>query len=306
MQVKHFTDFRSIGKEEILSIIEMAEEFKRRGYPRDLLRGRCIAMIFEKPSTRTRFAFNSAIAKLGGSSINLSTTEMQLSRGEPILDTAKVLSRYVDVIVARLYSHRTMEELAKYSEVPVVNALTDVHHPTQALADVMTIHEHAGDLNAVKLAYVGDGNNVCNSLLQIAGKLGMHMSVASPPAYSVREDILSEVVAWAKTSNAKIEIHEDPGDAVRGADFVYTDVFVSMGSEAERERRMREFIPRYQVNRTLLSYAKPTVKFMHCMPMYRGEEVTPDVADSPLSLVYEQAENRMHTFGALLRYLLGV
>lgn len=297
-------DFAPFSKDEIMNLIETAIDFKRKGYPHDLFKGKCVAAIFEKPSTRTRIALNAAVSRLGGTTINLQTSEMQLSRGEPLKDTAKVLSRYVDAIVARMNRHKVLEELASYSTIPVINALTDLHHPTQALADLMTICEYAGDLKGVKLAYIGDGNNVCNSLLQIVSKVGLNIAIATPPEYSVRDEIVREALIWASQSGAKIELLNDPIAAVRDADFVYTDVFVSMGSEEERDRRLRVFLPKYQVNASLLSYAKPNVKFMHCMPMVRGEEVTEEVADGPMSIIYDQAENRMHTFAAVLKFLL--
>ncbi len=302
---KNFIEFSNMKKEEVLEIIKLALKFKRDSYPSNALKGKIIALIFEKPSTRTRVSFTSAIYKLGGETIFLPSTELQLSRGEPIKDTARVLSRYVDAIVARVVSHSTIVELANHSSVPVINALTDKHHPCQALADLMTMMEYGGDKERLKVAYIGDGNNVCNSLVQICALVGVDISVASPRGYEVDETIKAQAFSWAKLSGAKVEFTNDPEVAVRDADFIYTDVFVSMGQELEREIKLKVFIPRYQVTETLMRLAKPDVKFMHCMPMKRGEEVEERVADGPSSIIINQAENRMHTSAALLCKLLG-
>ena len=302
---KHFIEFTGYSKEEVMEIIDLARRFKKEGYSTDSLKGKIIALIFEKPSTRTKVSFISAIYKLGGEAVPLSSTELQLARGEPIKDTARVLSRYVDAIVARVISHATIVELANHSSVPVINALSDKHHPCQALADLMTIFEYSGSKKRVKVAYIGDGNNVCTSLVQICALVGVDLSVASPKGYEVDEEIKRQAQDWAKISGAKVVFTNDPEEAARDADFLYTDVFVSMGQEQEREARMKVFIPKYQVSEKLMRLAKRDAKFMHCMPMKRGEEVEETVADGPSSIIIDQAENRMHTEAALLYKLLG-
>jgi len=302
---KHFLEFTGIKKEEVIEIIELARRFKKYGYPSNSLKGKIIALIFEKPSTRTKVSFISAIYKLGGEAVPLSSAELQLARGEPIKDTARVLSKYVDAIVARVLSHSTIVELANHSSVPVINALSDKHHPCQALADLMTIFEHSGDKTRIKVAYIGDGNNVCTSLVQICALVGVDISVASPKGYEVDEEVKAQAQSWAKTSGARIVFTNDPEEAAKDADFLYTDVFVSMGQEQEREARMKVFIPRYRVSEKLMRLAKRDAKFMHCMPMKRGEEVEESVADGPSSIIIDQAENRMHTEAALLYKLLG-
>jgi ornithine carbamoyltransferase len=301
---KHFIEFTGYSEEEVMEIIDLARRFKREGYPTGSLKGKIIALIFEKPSTRTKVSFISAIYKLGGEAVSLSSAELQLARGEPIKDTARVLSRYVDAIIARVISHATIVELANHSSVPVINALSDKHHPCQALADLMTILEYSEGKKRVKVAYIGDGNNVCTSLVQICALVGVDVSVASPKGYEVDEEIKRQAQDWAKISGAKVVFTDDPEEAARDADFLYTDVFVSMGQEQEREARMKVFIPKYQVSEKLMRLAKRDAKFMHCMPMKRGEEVEETVADGPSSIIIDQAENRMHTEAALLYKLL--
>jgi len=303
--VRHFLDFEGYASEEILYIIDMAINFKKKGYPDNKpLSGKSIALIFEKPSTRTRVSFQVAIAKLGGESIPLSVSEMQLSRGEPISDTMRVLSSYVDAVVARVYKHETLSEMIKHSSIPVINALSDKFHPCQALADMMTIKELKGNIYGVKVAYVGDGNNVCNSLIQACSLLGARISVASPKEYQPPEDVIAQAKEWGKRSGGTIELTENPEDAVRDADVVYTDVFVSMGQEGERERRLKVFYPKYKVTEKLMSLAKSDAIFMHCLPAHRGEEVEASVIDGKKSAVWQQAANRLHTEAALLLYLL--
>ena len=305
--LKHFLEFEGYSRREVSQIINLALKFKNQRYPANKpLRNKVVALIFQKPSTRTRVSFESGLARLGGSSLYLGWQELQLGRGESVADTARVMSRYVNCIVARVYSHSTLVEMADNSRVPVVNALSDKHHPCQALADIMTVWEYSRKmrLKNVKIAYVGDGNNVCNSLIQICALLGIRLSVATPREYKPDAEIVERALEWASGTGAVIELLEDPVEAVKDADFVYTDVFISMGQEEERKRRIEVFLPRYQVNRELLSHAKPHVRFMHCMPMHVGEEVTADVAYSDFSIIYDQAENRMHTEAALLLHLL--
>ena len=303
--LKHFLEYEGYSPKEVLGIIRTALRFKKYGYRgRKALSGRVIALIFQKPSTRTRVSFQSSIARLGGESIYLGWGEIQPGQRESIMDISRVMSRYVHAIVARVNRHETIEEMARNSGVPVINALSDKHHPCQALADIMTVMQFKRRLEGVKIAYVGDGNNVCNSLIQICSLLGVNLSVATPREYRPDENVVRRALMWAEKSKAEISIVEEPEEAVRDADFVYTDVFISMGQEEERERRLQIFLPKYQVNKELMEKAKPDAKFMHCMPMHIGEEVTEDVAYGSRSVIYEQAENRMHTEAALLLHLL--
>jgi ornithine carbamoyltransferase len=268
-----------------------------------LLYGKTLGMIFAKPSTRTRVSFEAAMTQLGGHAIYLGISDLQLGRGETIADTARTLSRYLDGIMARLFEHGDIVELARYSSVPVINGLTDLHHPCQTLADLLTIREHKGKLRGLKLAWVGDGNNVCNSLLLGCSLVGMNISAACPRGYEPPAAIRKHARANASKSGSKVEIMVNPEQAVTGADIVYTDVWISMGQEAEREKRLRDF-KGYQVNSKLLAKAKHDAIFMHCLPAHRGEEVTEEVIDGPCSVVFNQAENRLHAQKAVLVSLL--
>jgi len=294
--------------DEIRALIEMGLEFKRRYYAGErvipVLRGRSIAMIFEKPSTRTRVSFEVAAWQLGANAMYLGWRDLQLGRGETIADTARVLSRYVDGIVARVKEHEKVEELARYSRVPVINGLSDLSHPVQALGDYMTILEVLGRLEGVTLAFVGDGSdNVLHSLLVAGAKLGVNIRVATPRELQPDKRILEAALEAAARTGAEIRIVEDPYEAVKGADIVYTDVWVSMGQEEERERKIRLLRP-YQVNKRLMEAAGPQARFMHCLPAHRGEEVTDEVIDGPKSLVWDQAENRLHVQKAVLAALI--
>jgi len=296
------------SREEIEGLIRLGLEFKRRYYMGErrvpVLEGKSIAMIFEKPSTRTRVSFHVAAWQLGAEALSLGWNELQLGRGETIADTARVLSRYVDGIVARVREHWKVEELASHSRVPVINGLSDLSHPVQALGDYMTILELLGRLKGVTLAFVGDGSdNVLHSLLVAGAKLGVNIVVASPPQLRPDERILEAALEAARESGAEIRIVEDPVEAVEGADVVYTDVWVSMGQEAQREERIRLLRP-YQVNEELMEKAGKAI-FMHCLPAHRGEEVTDGVIDGPRSAVWVQAENRLHIQKAVLAALLG-
>jgi ornithine carbamoyltransferase len=268
------------------------------------LKGRTVGLIFQKPSTRTRVSFETAVAQLGGHPIYLSWNEMQLGRGETISDTAKVLDRFVDAIMARVYSHDDLVVLAENADAPVVNGLSDKHHPCQILADLLTLIQYKKRLKGLKLAYVGDGNNVCNSLLVGCAKTGVNIAVARPVGYGPDPEAVKHAKEAAERSGASISIMEDPDEAVKGADAIYTDTFVSMGMEKEKETRLSTFIPKYQVNQALLSQAKPGAIFLHCLPAHRGEEVTADVIDGPQSAVWDQAENRLHTARGLLSLIL--
>jgi ornithine carbamoyltransferase len=296
-------------EDDLVGLLELAGTIKNRtkaGEPYEPLRGRSLAMIFEKASTRTRVSFEVGMTQLGGHALFLSPTDLQIGRGETIADTAHVLSRYVDGIMYRAFRRENVEELARNSTVPVINGLDDREHPCQIIADLFTIRERMGKLKGRKLAYVGDGNNVCNSLLLGSAIVGMHMVAACPPGYQPDAEILDQARRIAKETGSSLEVVADPTEAVRGADALYTDVWVSMGQEKEREERERLFRP-YQVNRTLLAAAKPDAVVMHCLPAHRGLEITDDVIDGPQSIVFDQAENRLHAQKAILaRFLAGV
>ena len=295
---------KEFSRDEILSLIEDSVTLKKlraAGVKKlTLLSGYSIALIFEKPSTRTRASFTVAALELGAWPVSYSAQELQLSRGEPIKDVARVLSRYHDAIAARVYRHEDLEELARYSTVPVINLLSDSHHPLQALADFMTIYEKLGRIAGVKVVFVGDGtDNVFNSLAIVGVKLGSRIRVAAPPGYMPRPELLGEDVL------KNIEVFEDPGEAVSDADVIYTDVFVSMGQEAQREERIRAFLPKYQVNSELLKkVGNSNFIIMHCLPAHRGEEITDEVIEGKNSVVFDQAENRLHTSKAVLLNLL--
>lgn len=290
------------AKEKIKGLLDSALRLKkqnRAGISYRPLVGRVVALLFEKPSTRTRVSFEAGVAQLGGTSLYLSPDQLQLKRGEPIKDTARVLARYVDAVVIRTFGHNILEEFAKYSDVPIINGLSDLHHPCQILADLLTIKERDFEIDNFAIAYVGDGNNVCNSWLEAAGILGFELRVATPENY--KPDAMTFKMAASK--NKKIRWTTDPKKAVKGAQIVYTDVWASMGQEAEAVKRKRIFSP-YQVNNELLRLASKDALVMHCLPAHRGEEITDEVIESAQSIVFDQAENRLHLQKALLVYLL--
>jgi ornithine carbamoyltransferase len=288
-------------------IFTRAAELKnalRQGRSKPLLLNRTLAAIFEKSSTRTRVSFEVAMYQLGGAMLNLPGRDLQLGRGETISDTAQVLSRYVDGIAIRTDDHRKVVEMAKAASVPVVNALTDYSHPCQALADLFTLRERYGRLRGLHLTYVGDGNNVARSLVFGAAKTGVHLTLASPEGYGLDQQTLTLSQADRAASGAELYVTADPAQAVAQADAVYTDVWVSMGQEKEHDQRVRAF-KAYQVNARLMAQAAPRAVFMHCLPAHRGEEVTDEVIDGPQSIVWDQAENRLHVQKAILALLLG-
>ncbi len=292
--------------EEIMTILDLADDLKskqKRGIPHPYLAGKTLGMIFQKSSTRTRVSFEVAMYQLGGYALYLNASDLQLGRGESIADTARVLSRYLDGIMIRTYAQADVEELARYADIPVINGLTDLLHPCQILADLQTIREHKGRLAGLKLAYVGDGNNVCHSLLFGCAKTGMHISVASPPGYQPRAEIVEKARADASSTGSRIEILTDPVAAVAGADVVVTDVWASMGQERESEQRKKIFAP-YQVNEELVRHARPDFIFLHCLPAHRGEEVTAEIIDGPHSVVWDEAENRLHAQKAVLALVM--
>ena len=293
-------------EKDLVGILELAANLKNRmkaGEPYEPLRGKSLAMIFEKSSTRTRASFEVGMTQLGGHALFLSPNDLQLGRGETIADTARVLSRYVDGIMYRAYSSENLRELARHASVPVINGLDDKEHPCQILADLLTIQEKQGELSGRKLAYVGDGNNVCNSLLIGAAEAGMHMTAGVPRGYEPDALLLGAARRIAGTTESRIEVVHDPLEAVKDADVVYTDVWVSMGMEKEKEARERVFQP-FQVNEKLMSAAKPGALVMHCLPAHRGLEITDEVVDGPQSVVFDQAENRLHAQKAVLVRLL--
>jgi ornithine carbamoyltransferase len=291
-----------LSSEEILAILDRADELKaRRNDPatRSILAGKSLAAIFEKPSTRTRVSLEVAMTDLGGHALYLSSKDIQLGRGETLPDTARVLSRFVHGIAARVYDHSTVEELARHAAVPVINSLSDTEHPCQILADLMTMRERFGRLEGLKVAWVGDGNNVCNSTILAAALMGMEISVASPPGYGPDRKILDQ----ADRLGGGTVVVTDPVKAVRGADVVETDTWVSMGDEAEAAKRLAAF-GRYQVNKDLLRHASDGVIVMHCLPAHRGQEITDDVMDGPRSAILDQSENRLHSVKAVLEKLM--
>lgn len=293
--------------EEIQWLLVHALELKKmqkEGKPHPFLAGKVLGMIFEKPSTRTRVSFEAGMIQLGGQAIFLNRGDIQLSRGESMDDTAKVLSRYVDGVMVRTFSHAGLEAFAEAATVPVINGLTDSHHPVQVLADLLTILEHKGRLAGLKMAYVGDGNNMAHSLIEGAVKVGMHIAVATPEGYEPDDSIVSRAKEVAQKSGSQVAIGHDPQEAVTGADVVVTDVWASMGQEGEAKERQRVFQP-YQVNENLCRLAKEDYIFMHCLPAHRGEEVAAEIIDGPHSVVFDEAENRLHAQKALLHALMG-
>lgn len=296
-------ELSTVEIEAILVRAGQLKEEQKAGIEHRLLAGKSIALIFEKPSTRTRISFEVGIFQLGAYPVYLSTQDMQLSRGEAVEDTARVLSRYVDAIIVRTFAQADLEKVAHASMVPVINALTDEHHPCQALSDLFTIKEKKGSFSGLKLAYLGDGNNVCHSLLLAAAKVGLNMWVASPGDFSPQEAVVARAKEIGLETSSEIVVTETPMEAAENADILYTDVWVSMGDEAQRQARLEAFQP-YQINTELVSHAKENALIMHCLPAHRGEEITDEVIDGPNSVVLDQAENRLHTEKALLVHLL--
>jgi ornithine carbamoyltransferase len=300
---KDLLSVSNLASEDIQLLLRDAADIKAGGRL-SLLSGKTLAVMFQKPSLRTRVSFELAMRQLGGEAIYLSPAEVGLGERESIPDVARVLSRYVDAIAARTFSHQTLETLAAHAAVPVINALSDLEHPCQALADLLTISEKKPDLAGLTLAFIGDGNNVANSLMLASVISGLNFRIASPPGYQIREEVLSLARGYAMESGAEILLTEEPAEAATDADVIYTDVWTSMGQEAEAEERRRVF-RRYQVNDELMSLAREDAILMHPLPAHRGEEVSPDVLDSPKSVVFDQAENRLHLQKALLATMLG-
>ena len=299
---KDLLSLASVPRESVQTLLSLAAKLKdlqRRGKPHALLAGRTIGLLFQKASTRTRVSFEVGMNQLGGQALFLPIGDIQLSRGESIADTARVLSRYLDGLVIRTYDQAIVEEWAREATVPVINGLTDLHHPCQALSDLLTIQEKKGRLKGLRLAYVGDGNNMTNSLIEAAVKVGMSVSCGCPKGYQPDSTVVEQARQEASKTGSAIELSDDPEVAAKDADVVYTDVWISMGQEREQARRLKAF-SQYQVNARLMRRARPDAIVMHCLPAHRGEEISADVLDGPQSVVLDQAENRLHMQKAIL------
>ena len=299
---RHFTRVADWSPDELRTLLDLGDELKdlqRRREEHRLLPGRTLAMIFQKPSTRTRVSFEVGIAQLGGTGLYLAASDLQLGRGETLRDTANVLSRYVDAIMIRTFEQDDVDELARHASIPVINGLTDIAHPCQALADVMTIRERLGRLEGVRVAYLGDGNNVCASLMVACAKLGMPFVAATPDGYEPAE----EAVAIARDAGGEVELTDDPREAASDADVLYTDVWTSMGQDDERERRLRD-LAGYGIDDGLVRLAGPDAIVLHCLPAHYGEEITEEVLYGPQSAVWDEAENRLHSQKALMALVI--
>lgn len=300
---KDMLSIHDLSVDEVQEILALAKELKAKqkaGVPHKILKGKTLGMIFEKSSTRTRVSFETGMYQLGGQALFLSNRDLQLGRGEPIRDTARVLSRYLDGIMIRTFGHDRVEELAKWADIPVINALTDLLHPCQVLTDLLTIEEYKGkNLKELKMAYVGDGNNMTNSFLYGCAKVGMTFVAATPEDYRPDATVFKNALEDAKETGASLSLVTDPHEAVKDADIVVTDTWASMGQEAEHEARKKIFAP-YQVNKELLEGADKRVIVMHCLPAYRGEEITEEVLEANADVIFDEAENRLHTQKAIM------
>ncbi|PIW70109.1 MAG: ornithine carbamoyltransferase [Ignavibacteriales bacterium CG12_big_fil_rev_8_21_14_0_65_30_8] len=306
MKGKSLISINDLTLDEINGIFDLCKDLKekqKKGISHKLLEGKTLGMIFSKPSTRTRVSFEVGIYQLGGTGLYFNQNDLQLKKSENISDTAKVLSRYLNGIMIRTFDHQDVIDLAKYGSIPVINGLTDLLHPCQVLTDLYTILEYKGTLKGLKLAYVGDGNNMANSLLHGCSKVGMNISIASPSGYKPHSEIIKNSENNAKSMGSKIEILDDPVEAVKDADVVYTDVWASMGQEKESEERKTKFAA-YQVNPELVKNAKEDYIFMHCLPAHRGDEVVNEVVDSKNSVIFDEAENRLHVQKAIMALLM--
>lgn len=295
---KHFMFIRDLGK-EALTLIKRAKFMKESRFRGDCFTGKVAALIFEKASTRTRFSFDVAVRQLGGTTIFMTPVESQLGRSEPLRDTARVLSRYVDCMIVRTFGQEKLDELAKYGSIPVVNALTDQGHPCQVLADILTIYERTPDLSAVKVAWIGDGNNMANSWIEATGYFPFELNLAIPEGYDPDPATMEE----ATRRGGKFHLVRDPAEAAKGVNYVYTDVWASMGQESEQKKREKAF-KGFCVDSKLMSLAAPNAKFLHCLPAHRGEEVTDEVMESPASIIWDEAENRLHMQKAILEWVI--
>ncbi len=304
--MKHLLTLHDLTTEEINQILDLAKKLKsdlKKGITHEPLKGKTLGMIFSKSSTRTRVSFEVGMSQLGGRAIFLSSNDIQLGRGESIYDTANVLSRYLDGIMIRTYAQSDVEDLAKYGTIPIINGLTDLVHPCQILADFQTIEEYKGKRSGLKIAYIGDGNNIAHSLLYGSAKLGVDISVASPKGYNCDEEVVANAKDDAKKTGANLILTEDPIEAMKNADVVITDTWCSMGQDAEKQERIKAF-QGYQVDKALFAHAASDAIFMHCLPAYRGYEVAEDIIDGPMSVIFDEAENRLHAQKAVMQLLM--
>ncbi|MBQ2967508.1 MAG: ornithine carbamoyltransferase [Clostridia bacterium] len=305
--MKHFISVTDATLDEFHQLLSLTEDLKNKRknrIPFKPMDGKTLGMIFTKSSTRTRVSFEVGTVELGGYPLFLSSADIQLGRGETIYDTANVLSRFVDGIMIRTYAHQDVLDLAEYGSIPIINGLTDYMHPCQAMADLFTVYEHKGKLEGLKMSYIGDGNNVTHSLLHACAMAGMDMSVATPKGYECAQEIVDEAIEIGKKTGAKITITNDPVEAIKDSDAVYTDTWVSMGQEAEKAKRI-EIFKDYTIDGKLFKNAKEDAVFMHCLPAYRGYEVTEEVIDGPNSVIFDEAENRLHAQKAIMTMLMG-
>jgi len=303
---RDFISLHDFSQEEIAYLLKVAQELKRmqkEGIPHPILQGKTLAMLFTKSSTRTRVAFEVGMYQLGGQALFLSSRDIQLGRGESIADTARVLSRMVDGIMIRTFSHQEVLDLAQHATVPVINGLTDLLHPTQVLADLLTIQEHKGKLAGLKLTFIGDGNNMTHSLMLGGAKMGLHVVIACPNGYRPKPEIVALAQTDAQASGGKVEVVEDPEMAAQGADVLYTDVWASMGQEQEAEERKKAFAA-YQINSDILKLAAPDAIVLHCLPAHHGEEISHEVFEGPQSVVFDEAENRLHVHKAIMALVM--
>ena len=305
--MKHLLSIHDLSVDEVEKILDTAADLKAKlkaGIEHKILEGKSMGMIFSKSSTRTRVSFETGMYQLGGHALFLSSNDIQLGRGESIYDTANVLSRYLDGIMIRTFKQSDVEDLAKYGSIQIINGLTDLLHPCQALTDIFTAYEHKGRLKGLKLAYIGDGNNMAHSLMYAGAKVGMDVSVASPEGYECNAEIVENAKADAKLTGAVIDVSNDPESAIKNADVVYTDTWVSMGQEEEKAKRIKDF-EGYTIDEKLFSLADSEAVFMHCLPAYRGYEVTEGVIDGPNSVIFDEAENRLHVQKAVMALTMG-
>lgn len=307
LHCKDLLSIHDLTTEEVYEILNLSQELKdkqKKGIEHHILKGKTLGMIFQKSSTRTRISFEVGMWQLGGSALFLSANDLQIGRGEPVRDTARVMARYLDGIMIRTFSHAEVEELAHFANIPIINGLTDLLHPCQALADIFTVVEHKGDLKGLKMAYIGDGNNMVNALMHACAKVGMHISVATPAGYEPDKRMVAEAREDALPTGSRIELTHDPLEAAKGADVLYTDVWASMGQEAEQMARSRVFAD-FQINSGTLAVAHKDAIVMHCLPAHRGEEITNEVIEGPQSVVFDEAENRLHVQKAIMALLMG-
>lgn len=303
---RDFLSLNDFTTEEIYQILDLADELKKKqknGEEHHILKGKTLGMIFEKSSTRTRVSFEVGMYQLGGAALFLSNRDLQIGRGEPIRDTARVLSRYLDGIMIRTFEPEKVQELADYADIPIINALTDEEHPCQVLADLQTIREHKGDLKGLKMVYIGDGNNMVHSLMHGCAKVGMDIAVATPAGYEPMAKMVEQARSAAEAFGSKVEITEDILAAAKDADVIYTDVWASMGQEDEAEKRQKAFKD-YQVNAAVMAVAKPDAIVLHCLPAHRGEEITEEVIESKNSVIFDEAENRLHAQKAVMALVM--